>query len=83
MTSIPSPISNRTWRWLFLLRSLMFDQLDRYRFFTKKAPQGLGGHKFEEHREIMVATLSRDADRAAQLIEHHIRDTSDRAKKLL
>ncbi|TCS61867.1 GntR family transcriptional regulator [Primorskyibacter sedentarius] len=70
-------------RWLFRLRSIMFDQLDRYRFVTKRAPEGLGGRKYEEHGEIMAATLARDADLASSLIEHHIRDTSERAIKLL
>ena len=70
-------------RWLFRLRSIMFDQLDRYRFVTKRAPEGLGGRKFEEHSDIMAATLARDADLAASLIEHHFRDTSERAIKLL
>lgn len=70
-------------RWLFRLRSIMFDQLDRYRFVTKRAPEGLGGRKFEEHGDIMAATLARDADLAASLIEHHFRDTSERAIKLL
>lgn len=70
-------------RWLFRLRSIMFDQLDRYRFVTKRAPEGLGGRKFEEHREIMTATLARDADLASELIEQHIRDTSERAISLL
>lgn len=70
-------------RWLFRLRCIMFDQLDRYRFVTKRSPQGLGGRKFEEHREIMAATLARDADLASDLIEKHFRDTSERAIKLL
>lgn len=70
-------------KWLFRLRSIMFDQLDRYRFVTKRAPEGLGGRKFDEHREIMTATLARDADLASGLIEEHIRDTSERAIKLL
>ncbi|WP_435312463.1 FCD domain-containing protein [Primorskyibacter sedentarius] len=70
-------------KWLFRLRSIMFDQLDRYRFVTKRAPEGLGGRKYEEHGEIMAATLARDADLASSLIEHHIRDTSERAIKLL
>jgi len=70
-------------RWLLRLRTIMFDQLDRYRFVTKRAPEGLGGRKFEEHREIMTATLARDADLASHLIEQHIRDTSERAIKLL
>lgn len=70
-------------RWLLRLRTMMFDQLDRYRFVTKKAPEGLGRKKFEEHRQIMMATLERDADTAARLIEEHIRDTSDRALAIL
>ncbi|WP_299938447.1 FCD domain-containing protein [uncultured Pelagimonas sp.] len=70
-------------KWLFRLRSLMFDQLDRYRFVTKRAPDGLGGKKSEEHCEIMNATVARDADLACELIEKHIRDTSDRAIRLL
>lgn len=70
-------------KWLFRLRSIMFDQLDRYRFVTKRAPDGLGGRKFDEHRDIMTATLARDADLASKLIEQHIRDTSEHAIKLL
>jgi len=70
-------------QWLFRLRSIMFDQLDRYRFVTKRTPEGLGGRKFEEHRDIMAATLARDAELASSLIGQHIRDTSERAIKLL
>ncbi|MGH1416049.1 MAG: FCD domain-containing protein [Pelagimonas sp.] len=70
-------------RWLFRLRSIMFDQLDRYRFVTKRAPEGLGVKKHDEHRDIMNATLARDADLASTLIEHHFRDTSQSAIKLL
>ena len=70
-------------RWLLRLRSMMFDQLDRYRFVTKNAPEGLGRKKFEEHRKLMLATLERDADKASDLIEAHIRDTSDRALAML
>lgn len=70
-------------KWLFRLRSLMFDQLDRYRFLTKMTPEGLGNRKFEEHRLIMDATLERDTDKALKLIEDHIRDTSERVVTLL
>ncbi|TMV91789.1 FCD domain-containing protein [Thioclava sp. BHET1] len=69
--------------WLFRLRSMMFNQLDRYRFVTKKTPLGLGEHKFIEHREIMDATIARNADAATSLLEEHIRDTSRRAIDLL
>jgi GntR family carbon starvation induced transcriptional regulator len=70
-------------KWLFRLRSMMFDQLDRYRFLTKMSPEGLGNRKFEEHRQIMEATLARDTDKAVKLIEDHIRDTSERVVTLL
>lgn len=69
--------------WLLRLRSMMFDQLDRYRFVTKNSSGTAGRQKFEEHRKMMEATLARDGDLAAQLIEDHIRDTSDRALKIL
>lgn len=70
-------------RWLLRLRTMMFDQLDRYRFVTKNASESAGKRKFEEHRKIMEAVVARDADRATALIEEHIRDTSDRALKIL
>lgn len=69
--------------WLLRLRTMMFDQLDRYRFVTKSASESQGRKKFDEHREIMQATVARDGDRAAALLEKHIRDTSDRAFKIL
>lgn len=69
--------------WLLRLRTLMFDQLDRYRFLTKSAPQGLGCRKFQEHSVIMDATLKRDGALASQLIEDHIRDTTAEASKSL
>ena len=69
--------------WLLRMRTMMFDQLDRYRFVTKSASESQGRKKFDEHREIMQATIARDGDRAAALIETHIRDTSDRALKIL
>lgn len=69
--------------WLLRLRSMMFDQLDRYRFVTKNASESMGKTKFKEHRALMHATVDRDADKAAELIEAHIRDTSNRALKIL
>jgi GntR family carbon starvation induced transcriptional regulator len=69
--------------WLVRLRSLMFDQLDRYRFLTKKAPEGLGARKFDEHSQIKDAALAHDLDKSVELIEHHIRDTSERIVSLL
>ena len=61
----------------------MFDQLDRYRFLTKRAPEGLGPHKFTEHRVIMEAALARDIDKAVALIEDHSRGASKSVISLL
>ena len=70
-------------RWLFQLRTLMFDQLDRYRFVTKMSTEGLGRQKFDEHRQLLELTLARDAPAAAALIEKHIRHTSERALDMI
>lgn len=69
--------------WLFRLRSLMFDQLDRYRFITKKSSEVSGKRKFVEHRQIMEAVLARDTARATELLERHIRDIGERAHAFL
>lgn len=69
--------------WLFRLRSLMFNQLDRYRFITKQSSESSGRRKFDEHRKIMEAVLARDTPLATELLEKHIRDTADRASTFL
>jgi GntR family carbon starvation induced transcriptional regulator len=63
-------------RWLLRLRSLMFYQLERYRFLSKMNREKSPARKRTEHRAIMDATLARDA-KATALLEHHIRDTSE------
>ncbi len=69
--------------WLLRLRSLMFGQLDRYRFLTKMAPKRHGKGRSAEHRRIMEAVLERDVDHAAVLLDSHVRHTAERAVKLL
>jgi GntR family carbon starvation induced transcriptional regulator len=63
-------------RWLLKLRSLMFYQLERYRFLSKMNREKSPARKRTEHRAIMDATLARDA-KATRLLEDHIRDTSE------
>lgn len=69
--------------WLFRLRSQMFNQLDRYRFITKRSSEKGSKSKFEEHRQIMEAVLARDTARATSLLESHIRETAERALAFL
>jgi len=66
--------------WLLHFRSTLYDQAHRYRRLTAlHAPRGRG--KSEEHRAIMEAVLARDTERAARLVEQHIRRTVDFALK--
>ncbi|MBR0757744.1 FCD domain-containing protein [Bradyrhizobium jicamae] len=64
-------------RWLLRLRSLMFYQLERYRFLSKMNREKSQTRKGTEHRAIMDATLARDPQKAATLLERHIRETSE------
>lgn len=58
-------------RWLLRMRSILFEQSERYRRLSvttgRKDRDVLG-----EHRRIMDATLARDADRAVALLSEHI-----------
>jgi GntR family carbon starvation induced transcriptional regulator len=66
--------------WLLHFRSTLYDQAHRYRRLTAlHGPRSRA--KDEEHRAIMEAVLARDADRAARLVEQHIRRTVDFALK--
>lgn len=78
-----SLISASTSKWLVRLRSIMFNQLDRYRFITKLSTAGRGKIKFEEHVAIKDAVLARDVPKAKYLMEAHIRDTAEQAIRKL
>lgn len=60
--------------WLLHLRNILFDHSERYRQLS--AAYGYPARKsLREHREVMEATLARDADRACRLLEEHMRKT--------
>ena len=64
-------------RWLLRLRSLMFYQLERYRFLSKMNREKSLTKKGTEHRAIMTATVARDTQNATALLERHVRETSE------
>jgi len=66
-------------KWLLRLRTIMFNQMDRYRFITKMSTEGQGRRKFSEHAKIKDAVLARETELAVRLLEEHIRDTAERA----
>jgi GntR family carbon starvation induced transcriptional regulator len=69
--------------WLLRLRSLMFNQLERYRFLSKLSRERSRKSKGVQHRAIMEATLVRDAKKATHLLDQHIRETSEAALRSL
>lgn len=69
--------------WLLRLRSIMFDQMERYRFLTKMAKGNDGKGRGAEHRMLMEAALDRDAESALRLVDAHVQKTAKRAIPLL
>lgn len=69
--------------WLFRLRSMMFDQLDRYRFVTKMTPTKGKLSRASEHKRIMDAVIARETETACRLLKDHVEQTAARAEKLL
>lgn len=63
-------------RWLLNFRGLLFAQAERYRLLSQRHRPKASSRK-NEHRLIMEAALDRDADRACDLAEEHIRRTVD------
>jgi GntR family transcriptional regulator, carbon starvation induced regulator len=66
--------------WLLHFRSVLFEQAHRYqRLVAMHGPRTR--RKDEDHKVLMEAALARDVDRAASVVEQHIRRTVDTALK--
>ncbi|WP_332773350.1 GntR family transcriptional regulator [Phenylobacterium sp.] len=61
--------------WLLKLRDLLFAQSERYRRLSKPL-DGANRDLLAEHRDLMEATLARDADRATTLLAEHFAATA-------
>jgi GntR family transcriptional regulator, carbon starvation induced regulator len=61
--------------WLLHLRNILFDHAERYRQLSARAYSPRAS--LREHRELMEATLARDAKRACALLERHMRRTAE------
>lgn len=64
--------------WLLRFRDLLFTQSQRYRALSLEQSASPG--RIEDHRALMEATVGRDAERAGQLIESHIRTTAENVR---
>ena len=63
--------------WLLYFRSVLFDQARRYQALAVQLNKSLVNRGDEDHRSIMDAVLDRDEEKAKELIESHIRRTTD------
>jgi len=62
---------------------VLFDQARRYQSLVVVHREPRMQRKDDEHKAIMKATLERNAERAAQLVEQHVRRTADAVLKEL
>lgn len=62
-------------RWVRHFRGLLYDQSKRYRQFSLLRSAALRAIQ-DEHARLMEATLAREADEAATLLESHMRATA-------
>jgi DNA-binding GntR family transcriptional regulator len=67
--------------WLIKAATQMFDAAERYRHIARLA--GATRPPNREHRQIMNAVIERDADRAVELNNMHLRRTSDMVREVL
>jgi DNA-binding GntR family transcriptional regulator len=74
VAACPSP-------WLLRFRALLFDQSQRYRTLSMLQSKTPG--RIQEHRDLMEAAAARDVEKAAKVIEVHIRRTTDNVRKWL
>ena len=62
--------------WTLRLCALLYDQTERYRSLSGKAPAAARRDVLKEHRQITDAVLGRDADRACALLAAHFESTT-------
>lgn len=67
--------------WLLRIRSMLFDQSDRYRRLSAIGVRS-DRNVAAEHRALMEATLAHDTQRACEVIESHFRKTADLVAQL-
>jgi GntR family carbon starvation induced transcriptional regulator len=60
----------------------LFDSAERYRHVARRAGL-LGSSREREHRDIMEATVARQADAAVRLLNGHFEHTADLVRQLL
>jgi len=65
-------VSNCSSRWLRLYLRAMYDHSRRYRMLSLKTRPFPRSQSAKEHRDILDAAISRDAERASRLLADHI-----------
>lgn len=63
--------------WTLRLCAMLYDQTERYRSLSGRTPGNKTRDVLKEHRQILDAVVSRDADRACALVARHFQRTTD------
>ena len=66
-------------RWIKRISGQLFDAAERYRLLALE--QVLERNELQEHRDLVDACISRDADRAIALLDHHYNQTFEAIAK--
>jgi DNA-binding GntR family transcriptional regulator len=69
-------------RWLLQFLSTLYDQHERYRRMALAHPE-LPRNVADEHKQLMEATLARDAERATAILSEHIGRTAEIIRAVL
>lgn len=70
-------IDGRTSEWTMRLCRLLYDKSERYRNVAKRKTRERGRDINVEHRALMEAAMSRDADAACRLLCEHFTETTE------
>lgn len=70
-------------RWLIGFCTQLFGLADRYRHLSRMAPLAGTRRRNDEHRMIMEAAITRDADKAAHLLNEHFLTTARLSREAL
>jgi GntR family carbon starvation induced transcriptional regulator len=68
--------------WLLRLHRMLYQQSERYRYLSVRAPNSEDRDVLSEHRALAEAVLNRDAEAAMRHIASHLQETANRVLRV-
>ena len=68
--------------WLLRLHRMLYQQSERYRYLSVRAPNSKDRDVLSEHRALAEAVLNRDAEAAMRHIASHLQETAKRVLRI-